>query len=148
MAVYQGARPRSGLALPWTGSGRRGEAPGGATRPAPAASPAASAARARRAARSRGAARPRILGQRRLSMALAGIVVAFSVGFISLSQSLAVAATSYDIVRLQSEHDRLVAPQQELKSDVSRLQGEPAIRKEALDAGLGQLGAPIVLPAR
>ena len=147
MAVYQGARPRSGLALPWTGPGRRGEAPG-AARPAPPSTPAAAAARARRAARSRGAARPRILGQRRLSMALAGIVVAFSVGFISLSQSLAVAATSYDIVRLQSEHDRLVALQQELKSDVSRLQGEPAIRKEALDAGLGQLGAPIVLPAR
>jgi NADPH-dependent 2,4-dienoyl-CoA reductase/sulfur reductase-like enzyme len=25
---------------------------------------------------------------------------------------------------------------------------EPAIRKQALDAGLGQLGAPIVIPAR
>ena len=81
-------------------------------------------------------------------MALAGIVVAFSVAFVSLSQSVQVAATSYDIVRLQSEHDRLLALQQELRSDVGRLRGEPAIRKEGLDRGLGQLGAPVVLPAR
>jgi hypothetical protein len=67
---------------------------------------------------------------------------------VSLSQSVRVAATSYDIVRLESEHDRLVALQQDLRSDVERLKGEPAIRKEALDAGLGQLGAPVVLPAR
>jgi len=81
-------------------------------------------------------------------MTLAGIVVAFSVAFVSLSQSVRVAATSYDIVRLQSEGDRLSALQQDLRSDVERLKGEPAIRKEALDAGLGQLGAPVVLPAR
>jgi hypothetical protein len=81
-------------------------------------------------------------------MALAGIVVTFGVAFVSLSQSVRVAATSYDIVRLESEHDRLVALQQDLRSDVERLKGEPAIRKEALDAGLGQLGAPVVLPAR
>jgi hypothetical protein len=81
-------------------------------------------------------------------MALAGIVVTFGVAFVSLSQSVRVAATSYDIVRRESEHDRLVALQQDLRSDVERLKGEPAIRKEALDAGLGQLGAPVVLPAR
>jgi cell division protein FtsB len=83
-----------------------------------------------------------------VAMALAGIVVTFGVAFVSLSQSVRVAATSYDIVRLESEHDRLVALQQDLRSDVERLKGEPAIRKEALDAGLGQLGAPVVLPAR
>jgi len=145
MAVYQGARKPSGFALPWAVPGRGVGLPGSGPRPATEAG----ATRSRRAAsRSRAAVRSRLGGQRRLPMVLAGIVVAFSVGFISLSQSLAVAATSYDIVRLQSEHDRLVALQQELQSDVSRLQGEPAIRKEALDAGLGQLGAAIVIPAR
>ena len=145
MAVYQGARKPSGFALPWALPAHRAGLGGHVAKPAADAG----ASRSRRAAsRSRGAVRPRLGGQRRLPMVLAGIVVAFSVGFISLSQSLAVAATSYDIVRLQSEHDRLIALQQQLQSDVSRLQGEPAIRKEALDAGLGQLGAAIVLPAR
>ena len=141
MAVYQGARQRGGLALPW---------------PLPASTPDAGVAArgrerrpARKSARAGAAsARGRIGGQRRVRFALAGIVVAFSVGFVSLSQSVQVAATSYDIVRLQSEHDRLAALQQELRSDVERLKGEPAVRKEALDAGLGQLGAAIVLPAR
>ena len=36
----------------------------------------------------------------------------------------------------------------ELGSDVNRLGREPAIRKLAIDAGLGQLDAPIVLQAR
>ena len=72
----------------------------------------------------------------------------FSAAFLSLSQSVRVAATSYDIVRLVSEHDRLQAIRQDLQSDVERLRSEPAIRKEALDAGLGQLGAPLVVQAR
>ena len=37
---------------------------------------------------------------------------------------------------------------QELNSDLNRLGREPAIRKLALDDGLGQLGDPLVLPAR
>ena len=37
---------------------------------------------------------------------------------------------------------------QELASDLSRLGREPAVRKLALDGGLGQLGEPLVLPAR
>ena len=134
MAVYQGARPRSGFELPWL-------------RPHPTASPATRPA-LRRTKPSAAASRRAIGGQRRVAMALAGIVIAFSVAFVSLSQSVRVAATSYDIVRLQSERDRLSALQQDLRSDVERLKGEPAIRKEALDAGLGQLGAPVVLPAR
>jgi hypothetical protein len=72
----------------------------------------------------------------------------FGAAFLSLSQSVRVAATGYDIVRLVSEQDRLQAIRQDLQSDVERLRSEPAIRKEALDAGLGQLGAPLVVPAR
>ena len=152
MAIYEGARRPGGLALPWV----RPAAPGRPVRDDREAGPrpaSAARGRARRAARSSARAGSpaiglRIRGQRRVSLALAGIVVVFSVAFVSLSQSVQVAATSYDIVRLQSEHDRLAALQQELRSDVERLRGEPAIRKEALDAGLGQLGAPIVIPAR
>jgi cell division protein FtsB len=148
MAVYQGARPRAGLDLPWLRPGWL-RPPSGDPQPAarrsgrPLARPAA-----RRASRSAAISRRRIGGQRRVAMSLAGIVVVFSVAFVSLSQSVRVAATSYDIVRLQSENDRLSALQQDLRSDVERLRGEPAIRKEALDAGLGQLGAPVVLPVR
>jgi len=81
-------------------------------------------------------------------MALAAIVLIFAAAFLSLSQSVRVAATGYDIVRLVSEHDRLDAIRQDLQSDVERLRSEPAIRKQALDAGLGQLGAPLIIPAR
>ncbi|HKB27420.1 MAG TPA: hypothetical protein VKC59_00165 [Candidatus Limnocylindrales bacterium] len=145
MAVYQGARQRAGLELPWLRRGR-------SSRPADAATPAVRSA-TRRSPRSATAIRPALrgsnrVGQRRVGVALAGIVVVFSVGFVSLSQSVRVAATSYDITRLVSERDRLSALQQDLGSDVERLRGEPAIRKEALDAGLGQLGPAVVLPAR
>jgi cell division protein FtsL len=83
-----------------------------------------------------------------VGIALAAIVLVFSAAFLSLSQSVRVAATGYDIVRLASEHDRLQAIRQDLQSDVERLRSEPAIRKEALDAGLGQLGAPLLINAR
>ena len=83
-----------------------------------------------------------------MGLALAAIVIVFSAAFLSLSQSVRVAATGYDTVRLVSERDRLSAIKQDLQSDVERLRGEPAIRKQALDAGLGQLGAPLSIPAR
>jgi hypothetical protein len=142
MAVYQGARPRSTLALP------------GILRPArPAALPRAlvpPAGRtvhgARRTARTRmGVIRP---ATPRVGLVLAGIVVAFSGAFLWLTQSVRVAATNYDIVRLVSERDRLQALSVDLRSDLERLSGEPAIRQEALDRGFGQLGVPVVIPAR
>jgi hypothetical protein len=79
---------------------------------------------------------------------LAAIVIVFSAAFLSLSQSVRVAATGYDMVRLISENDRLSALEQDLRSDVQRLGSEPAIRKESLDQGLGQLGPALVVPAR
>jgi hypothetical protein len=145
MAVYQGARQRSGIALPWIGrwpDARRDPAPAPVRR-------AATGTRAHGARRTsaRGAVRT---GQRPRAVGglLVGIVVIFSVAFLSLSQSVSVAATSYDIVRLVSEQERLGAMRVDLHSDVQRLASGPAIRKEALDAGLGQLGAPLVLAAR
>jgi cell division protein FtsB len=147
MAVYQGARrpagfrlgPIAGLGLPFGG------ARDGARRTSTPRSTAAERPSARlgqRAAR-RVRSRPSAVG-----IALAAIVIVFSAAFMSLSQSVRVAAMGYDIVRLTAEHDRLDAIREDLHSNVQRLRGEPAIRKLALDAGLGQLGAPLIVPAR
>jgi hypothetical protein len=107
--------------------------------------PAAGAGTSRR---SRVAVRARRSASDRAALAIAGIAVVFAGAFVSLSQSVSVSASSYDIVRLVSERDRLLALRQDLRNDVDRLAAEPALRKGAIDAGLGPLGAPIVLPAR
>jgi len=126
VAVYEGARPRT-ITLPW--------------RPRIAAGPALQRRRVRTALRA---------GRRtnRLGIVLGGIVVAFMLAFFSLAQEVRVSATGLDIGRLQIERQRLDARAGELASDVNRLGREPAIRKLAIDAGLGQLDAPIVLQAR
>jgi hypothetical protein len=68
--------------------------------------------------------------------------------FFSLAQQVRVSATSYDIGRLQIDQERLEARREDLASDLNRLGREPAVRKLGLDGGLGQLGEPLVLPAR
>ena len=60
----------------------------------------------------------------RVGVILAAIVVAFTLAFMSLSQSVRVAASSYDIVRLASEQERLEAQLQDLRSDLNRLGAE------------------------
>jgi hypothetical protein len=148
MAAYQGARPRAPLPLGLDAlsrdGGRRGRRSAEASADRRAVSRQGSAVRSvSRAARTpTRRARPSSVG-----IALAAIVVVFSAAFLSLSQSVRVAATGYDIVRLASEQDRLNAIRQDLHSDVVRLHSEPAIRKQALDNGLGQLGAPRIVPA-
>ena len=126
MAVYEGARPHSTL-LPRRQP--RLEAP----------------ALPRR--RLRGAVRANRRASR-TSMVLGGIVVAFLLMFFSLAQDVRVSATTYDIDRLQAERDRLLSQEQEIRSDLERLGQEPAIRKLSIDAGLTQLGEPLVLPGR
>ena len=158
MAVYQGARRRQPLPLgldALAGAGRATRGAAGGRAPADTDDAAVPAARGRsRAVTTRSIVRRsrRLAGDRRrpssVGVALAAIVMVFSAAFLSLSQSVRVAATGYDIVRLVSERDRLQAISQDLRADVERLRSEPAIRKQALDAGLGQLGAPIVVPAR
>ncbi len=129
MAVYEGARPRT-IALPRRPTLRE------------AGLPMLPRRRARTAVRARRTAtgRPGIV--------LGAIVVAFMLAFFSLAQEVRVSATSYDIGRLQVERERLDARLQEINSDLSRLGREPAVRKMALDVGLGQLGEPVILPAR
>lgn len=126
MAVYQGARPRT-LVLP------RG--------PRIAEGPALGRRRVRGAVRA---------GRRtnRLGLVLGAIVVAFFLAFFSLAQQVSVSATGLDIGRLELERQRLDDTEAELRSDLNRLGREPAVRKMALDAGLGQLTEPIILPAR
>jgi hypothetical protein len=151
MAVYQGARRRAPLPLGLDALSRRREEPGPAADRATGRKATSARAASRRARATTGRRAVRAIAGRRPStvgIALGAIVLVFSAAFLSLSQSVRVAATSYDIVRLVSEHDRLQAIRQDLQSDVERLRSEPAIRKEALDSGLGQLGAPLVVPAR
>ena len=150
MAVYQGARRRNPLPLgldalaPNRDRGGKADATATSRRPQARKARATHATGSRRSAASgRRRARPSSIG-----VALSAIVIVFSAAFLSLSQSVRVAATGYDIVRLVSDHDRLEAVRQDLTSDVERLRSEPAIRKRALDAGLGQLGAPLLIPAR
>jgi hypothetical protein len=146
MAIYEGARRRVPLPLGLDALTRERRDARSRRDAAPARTSKASgrSAATRRAARSaKQRARPSSVG-----IALSAIVLVFSAAFLSLSQSVRVAATGYDIVRLVSEHDRLDAIRQDLQSDVERLRSEPAIRKEALDSGLGQLGAPLLVPAR
>ena len=126
MAVYQGARPRT-IALP------RG--------PRIAEGPTLGRRRVRGAFRA---------GRRtnRLGLVLGAIVVTFMLAFFSLAQQVQVSATGMDIGRLELERQRLDDVDADLRSDLHRLGGEPAIRKLAIDAGLGQLAEPLVLPAR
>lgn len=141
MAVYQGARRRAPLPLGLDAlTGRRDRAADGAT------------ANAGRSRTLKGGAKRAAASSRRrpssVGIALTAIVLVFGAAFLSLSQSVRVAATGYDIVRLDSEHERLLAISQDLRSDVDRLRSEHAIRKQALDAGMGQLGAPLIVEAR
>ena len=123
MAVYSGARPRSSF-LP-----QRSRVKDAPTLP-------------RR--RVRGAVRAR-RQTNRLAFVLGGIVLAFLLAFFSLAQSVRVSATGYDLERLGRERDALLVRKQELTTDLNRLGQEPAVRKMAIDAGLTQLSAPIVV---
>ena len=126
MAVYEGARPRT-IALPRA--------------PRVAGAPVLDRRRVRPAFRS---------GRRtnRLGIALGAIVVAFMLAFFSLAQQVHVAATGLDIGRLELERQRLDDTAAEVRSDLNRLGREPAIRKQAIDAGLGQLSEPLIVTAR
>lgn len=149
MAVYQGARRRTALPLGLEGIANRRDragSPGGRSTRRPGLQERFSLARpAARASAGAGTQRRRPSS---VGIALAAIVLVFGAAFLTLSQSVRVAATGYDIVRLASERERLQAIGQDLRSDVDRLRSEPAIRKQALDAGLGQLGAPLIVQAR
>lgn len=126
MAVYSGARPRSSL-LP-----QRSRVVAPATLPR---------RRVRGAVRARRRTNP-------FAFVLGGIVLIFVLAFFSLAQTVRVSATGYDLERLGRERDALLTRKQELLTDLNRLGQEPAVRKLAIDAGLSQLAAPIVVGPR
>ena len=84
----------------------------------------------------------------RTGLLVAGIVITFGLGFVSLAQTVRVSASDIELDRLAAERQILLAEQGELRADLNRLGREPAIRKQALDAELGQLVDPLVIPAR
>jgi len=127
MAVYQGARQRT-IVLP-----RRPRVE--------LQAPVLPRRRTRAAVRAR-------RGPSRISILLAVIVVGFSGAFFSLSQDIRVSATGYELDRLTTEHRRLDAAAQDLRNELNRLGKAPAIRKQAIDAGLGPLPEPLIIPAR
>jgi cell division protein FtsB len=130
MAVYQGARQRT-IALP-----RAPRVPRVGI-----ANPALPRRRARAAVRAR-------RGPSRISILLAAIVVAFAGAFFSLSQDVRVSATGYELDRLVTAQRHLDAEVEDLRNELNRLGKAPAIRKQAIDAGLGPLAEPLVIPAR
>jgi hypothetical protein len=79
---------------------------------------------------------------------VAAIIGTFALGLVSLAQTVRVSANGLEVDRLQTERQLLLAEQLELESDLNRLGREPAVRKLALDAGLGQLVDPLIVPAR
>ncbi len=136
MAGYAGARPRSGLL------GRRG---GAAPRDLPVDQ--RTGVLPRRRVRSGAAVRAQRRSGR-TGILVAGIVVTFALGFVSLAQTVRVSATQVEQDQLATDLRILQDEQGQLRSDLNRLGREPAVRKQALDAGLGQLVDPLIVPAR
>jgi cell division protein FtsL len=97
--------------------------------------------------RTRAAVRAR-RGPSRISILLAAIVVAFAGAFFSLSQDIRVSATGYELDRLSTQQRRMNAQAEDLRNELNRLGKAPAIRKQAIDAGLGPLPEPVIIPAR
>jgi cell division protein FtsL len=128
MAVYEGARQRV-IALP---------------RSPRATTPSAPTVRRRRM---RAAVRAR-RGPSPAAIVLAAIVVAFAAAFFSLSQDIRVSATGYEVDRLTAAEHRLQARADDLRSELNRLGKAPAIRKIAVETGLGPLPEPEVIAAR
>jgi hypothetical protein len=87
--------------------------------------------------------RPRLFG-----IAIGLIAVAFLLSFFSLVQTVRINASSYDMDQLNQEYGQLQNQRQQDLSDISRLDRESAIRRQALSTGLSQLPAPVVIPAR
>jgi len=86
-------------------------------------------------------------GPSRISILLAAIVVAFAGAFFSLSQDIRVSATGYEMDRLAVQERQLQNKVEDLHNELNRLGKAPAIRKQAIDAGLGPLPEPEVVPA-
>jgi hypothetical protein len=136
VAGYAGARPRTGVL------GRRVPSPAGEAGGHP---PPGALARRRVSGSAASRARRR---SGRTGLLVAGIVLVFGLGFVSLVQTVRVSANGVEVDRILADRQVLLAEQDQIRSDLYRLGREPAIRKQALDAGLGQLVDPLIVPVR
>jgi hypothetical protein len=127
VAVYQGARQRA-IALP-----RRPQV--AVQAPALPRRSVRVTVRARR-------------GPTTVGLMLGAIVLAFVAAFFSLSQDVRVSASGYEVDRLVTQQARLQARADDLLNQLNRLGKAPAIRKLAIQAGLGPLPEPVIIAAR
>jgi hypothetical protein len=146
MAGYVGTRPSGGIFSPR----RTAPLPGG--RPAPNVDrPGRQRGRAvdlpRRSVRGVTAVRAQ-RRQARVGYVMIAIVVAFLLGLFSLSQTIRVSAMDYDLDGLVIARQQLDATSRDLRADLARLGGEPAVRRQAFDAGLAPMVEPVVVPVR
>ncbi len=122
MAVYQGARMRA-VSLP---AGARPIA-------------------ARRAAHIPARARRRL---RPVAFVLAGIMVAFLLGLVYLTQTLQAGVTGYAIDSLLNERQQLQQELQSQQGEVAQWASEPQVVQWGQQHGLTRLGVKIRVPAR
>ena len=83
-----------------------------------------------------------------VGLGLAGILVTFLLALFYLTQTIHVAATSYDIDLLAAENDRLQQRLQSIQGDIARWGAEPQILRSAQELGLADLGRPVRLSPR
>ena len=133
VAGYAGARPRTGVL------GRRVAPPAGESR-GRAADRDAFAAPGPRAASSAAPGG----GRARTGILIAGIVVAFGLGFFSLAQTVRVSATDVEVDRILAERQILLAEQDQLRADLYR--ARPRARHS--EAGPGRRSGAARRPAR
>jgi ABC-type Fe3+ transport system permease subunit len=122
MAVYQGARMRT-VTIP---AGARPVA-------------------ARRAAHIPARARRRL---RPVAFVLAGVLFAFLLGLVYLTQTLQAGVTNYQIDNLLNERQQLQRELQSQQGAVAQWGSEPQVVQWAQQQGLNRLGGQIRVPAR
>lgn len=94
---------------------------------------------------------PRTRARRRASpvgVSLAGILTAFLLALFYLTQTIHVAATNHEVGQLLAEQQSLTQQAQSLRGEIYRWGAEPAIVKNAQQAGFGRLGSPLRLRGR
>lgn len=83
-----------------------------------------------------------------VGLTLAAILVAFLLGLFYLTQTVHVAATSYDIDALMSQRDQMSQQLQSLQAEIAQLGAELSVSTRAQQSGLAPLGAPIWVTGR
>ncbi len=84
----------------------------------------------------------------RVGIALAGILVSFLLGLFYLTQTVRVAATTYDIDTLVEHRDQLTQQLLTMQGDIAGVGAEVSVTSQAQRYGLGQLGAPVWVRGR